>query len=207
MDITINPRLFYIMVFIPFFLISLAVHEFSHAYFAYRFGDNTAKNEGRLTLNPLKHLDLFGSIIIPAISLLSGFAVIGWAKPVPVNHHNFKNPVRDDIIVSTAGPISNLMLAVLFSILLNYLPSESRLINYLYMPFIFNIFLFYFNLLPIPPLDGSHVLNHLLPPHLKPIFISISRYSLIILMLLIYSPLWKYFLSLIEWTSNLLFAP
>lgn len=204
MDITINPRLYYIAVFIPFFLISLGIHEFSHAYFAHKLGDNTAKNDGRLTLNPLKHLDLFGSIIIPAISLFSGFAVIGWAKPVPVNPNNFKNKVRDDIIVSVAGPLSNLIFAIILSVVLNGLPTESGISNYLYMPFFFNIFLFYFNLLPIPPLDGSHVMNNLLPYNYKQYYLSVSRYSLIILMLFIYSPLWKYFLVVVEATARVL---
>ena len=157
-----------------------------------------------MTLNPFKHLDLFGSIIIPAISLFSGFAVIGWAKPVPVNPNNFRDPVRDDIMVSFAGPISNLAFALLLSVALNTVPPGSGLSNYLYMPFFFNLFLFYFNLLPIPPLDGSHVLNNLLPERYKHFYFSIARYSLIILMLFIYSPLWKYFLAVVEFTARVL---
>jgi Zn-dependent protease len=205
MDITVNPRLFYIAAFIPFFLLSLGIHEFAHAFSAYKLGDDTAKQHGRLTLNPIKHLDLFGSIIIPAISLISGYAVIGWAKPVPVNPNNFKNPRRDDIIVSAMGPISNLIFAfVIFVFAKNFGGLKSDLFNYLYMPFFFNVFLFYFNLLPIPPLDGSHVLNNLLPAELSHYYRSAAKWSLVILMIFIYSPLWKYFISIVDVTARMI---
>ncbi|RMD48118.1 MAG: site-2 protease family protein [Ignavibacteria bacterium] len=204
MDITVDPKLFRIIFFIPFLLISLAVHEFAHAYFAHKFGDNTAKDAGRLTLNPIKHLDLFGSIILPAISLVSGFAVIGWAKPVPVNRNNFGNPRRDDIIVSIAGPISNFVLANLILIVMVVLPGDSKIIDYLWLPMFFNVLLFYFNLLPIPPLDGSHILTGFLSNQAKQYYYNLAKYSIIILLLLIYSPLWRYFIELVQGTVNLL---
>ena len=95
------------------FYISIAVHEFAHALLANRLGDNTAKNQGRLTLNPFKHADLIGTVIMPLASFASGFALIGWAKPVPIDRRNFKNPFKDDAVVSFAGPLSNFVLAVI----------------------------------------------------------------------------------------------
>ena len=99
-NLQINERLILFLEFIPVFLISLALHEFSHAYVAYKKGDSTAKALGRMTLNPIKHLDLIGSIIIPFVSFFAGSMFIGWAKPVPVNRSNFSRPNRDDIAVS-----------------------------------------------------------------------------------------------------------
>lgn len=199
MDITVNPKLFRLLIFVPFFLLSLGIHEFAHAYTANKFGDDTAKNMGRLTLNPLKHLDLFGSIIIPLISMLSGFAIIGWAKPVPVNPNKFRNPQSNDIVVSIMGPISNLLFAVVLLFAMVIVPPSLK--EYLLLPVYFNVFLFYFNLIPLPPLDGSHIVNGLFPNSLYTrYFAQIARWSLLILMLFIYSPLWKYFMWLVNAT-------
>ena len=116
-NIQVSERLISFLLFIPIFLLSLTVHELAHAFTAYKKGDNTAKNAGRLTLNPIKHLDIVGSVIMPFASFASGFLLIGWAKPVPVNRNNFKNPLKDDAIVSFAGPLSNFVLAVVFALL------------------------------------------------------------------------------------------
>lgn len=141
----------------PAAVIGLTVHEFSHAYAAYKLGDNTAKAEGRLTLNPLKHIDWLGFFLI----IIAGF---GWAKPVSFNPNNLKNKHRDEIIISVAGPISNFLLAILFFVIARVLYSTSyfqtsslEIINLIMTWGIINFSLFVFNLIPIPPLDGSHI--------------------------------------------------
>lgn len=208
--ISINDELLRFLLFLPFFFISLAVHEFSHAFFAARFGDFTAKNQGRLTLNPIKHIDVIGSLVMPLLSFTTGF-FIGWAKPVPVNRNNFRNPLKDDITVSAAGPISNFFLSMLFFALFvaavklfpaadsrgfNLITDVLRLSSY------FNVFLFLFNLLPIPPLDGSHILYDLFPNKITAAIVSSGLYGFLFLMLFIYSPLWGYFVKLV----NFIFA-
>jgi len=142
----------------PAAVIGLTVHEFSHAYAAYKLGDNTAKVDGRLTLNPLKHIDWLGFFLI----VIAGF---GWAKPVTFNPDNLKNKHRDEILISIAGPISNFILAVLFLVIarglysLDYFNNATGLeiINLIMTWGVINFGLFVFNLIPIPPLDGSHI--------------------------------------------------
>lgn len=158
---------FLLSIFVNFLPIILAIvlHEMAHGYAAYWCGDNTAKQYGRLSLNPLRHVDLFGSLLFPLILLLSktGF-VFGWAKPVPVNFDNLRHPKRDLFIVASAGIVTNLLLAFLAAMLLHlaaYIPS--RLVQGIVTLFlmnlvIFNIVLAVFNALPIPPLDGSKIL-------------------------------------------------
>jgi Zn-dependent protease len=142
----------------PAAVIGLTVHEFSHGYMAYRLGDNTAKNDGRLTLNPLKHIDWLGFFLI----VVAGF---GWVKPVMFNPDNLKNKHRDEILISLAGPISNFILAVLFLVIarllyfVDYFSSNImgiQIVNLILIWGVVNFGLFVFNLIPIPPLDGSH---------------------------------------------------
>lgn len=148
-------------------LISLTLHEWAHAWTAYRLGDNTAYHEGRVTLNPIVHLDVMGSLCF----LVSGG--IGWAKPVPVNPSNFSNPRRDDILVTAAGPFSNFVLGVICTVIFTVLSSKGLLssqtpllklgsstLTYL---IIANFMLMFFNLIPLFPLDGSHIVKNLLP--------------------------------------------
>ena len=144
---------------IPAVIIGLTIHELSHAYTAYKLGDMTAKNDGRLTFNPLKHIDPLGFILI----VIAGF---GWAKPVGFNPDNLKNKHRDEILISLAGPFSNFLLAILFLIVARALfflpyfhgtPTGLVVVNLLVLWAVINFGLFVFNLLPIPPLDGSHV--------------------------------------------------
>lgn len=202
-DIQVNERLIRFLIFLPLFFLSLAIHEFAHAWSAYKFGDNTAKNEGRLTLNPLKHIDLFGSVLMPIMAFASDFALIGWAKPVPVNPRNFRNPHRDDIVVSAAGPISNFVLSFIFFaffILLQLLEvNNPRVFNILWMGVYFNVFLGLFNLLPIPPLDGSHIVFNLFPNRLTASFMRLGIYGTIVLMVFIYSPLWALFIKFVNY--------
>lgn len=208
-NIQLSEKLISFLLFIPVFLLSLTIHELAHAFIAYRKGDNTAKNAGRLTFNPIKHLDLVGSVIMPFLSFSSGLLLIGWAKPVPVNRNNFKNPLKDDALVSFAGPLSNLVLAVLFAIMLslfyNFQLSDSEfVINLIWYGVFFNVFLFAFNLLPIPPLDGSHILFDVFPNRLTAGYLGIGFYGTVILILFIYSPLWNYFFGLINYLIGFL---
>ena len=212
--IQVSERLIHFVYFLPLFLISLAVHEFSHAFFASSFGDNTAKNIGRLTLNPFKHLDLVGSIILPLVSFATGSFLIGWAKPVPINRNNFKNKLRDEAIVSFAGPMANLIFAViLFIILFSFAglhqgssDNMQRILYVLNMGGYFNIFLFAFNLLPIPPLDGSHILYDIFPNKFMAKYLNAGTYGLLILLVFIFSPLWGYFVKIINFIYGILIS-
>lgn len=146
--------LFYLFVAL---LVCIPVHESAHALTAYLLGDPTAKNEGRITLNPLKHLDLLGTIMI-------FIAHFGWGKPTPFNVHNLKHPRRDSALIALAGPLSNLLTAFLVAILIKYLPTLPVIIaESLRSIFILSIVLFLFNLLPIAPLDGSKFVGLVIP--------------------------------------------
>lgn len=138
-------------IYIAALIMALTIHEFSHAYMAQVLGDDTAKLMGRLTLNPLAHLDLWGSILM----LLAGF---GWGKPVMVNPRKFQNPKFDNLTVSLAGPISNFLLAALVGLIIRFIPMPDILVMGLSILVFFNLTLMIFNLLPIPPLDGSKIL-------------------------------------------------
>lgn len=178
----------FILLAAPPILFALTVHEFAHAYFAYRFGDPTAKEMGRLTLNPLPHLDPIGTLLL-------FIAFIGWAKPVPVNPHNLKNPRRDMLWISFAGPFSNFLLAVVFGTLFRILEhqnffSEGTLLTttvrmLLTYSVSINLVLAFFNLLPIYPLDGSKILAGLLPEGLAELFRKVAVYGPFVLIGLI----------------------
>lgn len=207
-DIQVNPKLISFLTFIPMFIISITIHEFAHAFFAHKLGDDTAKNEGRYSLNPLKHIDLVGTIILPIASFVSGFALIGWAKPVPINSNNFQNRLRDDALVSFAGPFSNFLLAILFFLLFaftyNFSNGQSKtILSLLWYGVFFNVFLGLFNLIPIPPLDGSHILFDLFPNKYTAMLFRFGLYGSFILLLFIYSPLWKYFMQLVQWVLHI----
>lgn len=207
----INPKLISFLSFLPIFFLSLTLHEFAHAWSAFKLGDNTAKDEGRLTLNPIRHLDLVGSIIMPLMAFASGYAMIGWARPVPVDRRNFKNEMRDDAVVSFAGPLANLILAlVVFAcfVLLYHFEgffgsSRAMVLNMLWQSFYFNLFLFFFNLLPIPPLDGSHIVYDLFPNAITARLVNLGMYGALLLFLFIYSPLWGLFSKMLNFVVEL----
>ena len=173
----IEVTLFQIVILI----FSVVVHEVSHGMIAYKLGDQTAKLQGRLTLNPLKHLDPIGSFIVPLVLiLLPGDFVFGWAKPVPINSYNFRNPRLGNLLVSLAGPLSNFIFAWLLAILTRYLADGTILILLEYTIWI-NLALAVFNLLPIPPLDGSHILEYFLAPYQLEWMYRLQQYGFIIL--------------------------
>jgi Zn-dependent protease len=204
--ITISEKLVGFVTFLPVFFLSLTIHEFAHAWSAYKLGDSTARDEGRLTLNPIKHLDLIGSVIMPLAAFASGYALIGWAKPVPVNRGNLRNEMRDDAIVSFAGPFSNFILSMLFfAFFIILFKNETALGSFhdsaayiAWQGFYFNMFLFIFNLLPIPPLDGVHILYDIYPNQFTARIVNFGIYGGIILMVFIYSPLWGIFSKLLS---------
>ena len=186
------------LIILPVLLFSVVIHECAHAIAAERAGDPTARMLGRITLNPVPHIDPIGSILVPVLLIVTNSTFfIAWAKPVPVNPYNFRNPRRDDIIVSFAGPLSNLILAVAFALLLLavivlvpaaremsfWQSSYFKLFNYAIW---INLILAFFNLIPIPPLDGSHILRNVLPPEAARKYDRIQPYGFIILLAAIY---------------------
>lgn len=143
---------------------SITFHEFMHAWSANYLGDPTAKLAGRVSLNPLAHVDIFGTVLVPLLLILVGGPVFGWAKPVPINPNNFKNYRKGEVLTSIAGPMANLILLLVFSLIYRLLPNKESLFGILVLNFVvINTILMVFNLIPIPPLDGSKILYGFLP--------------------------------------------
>jgi len=144
-------------------VIMLTFHEFGHAWMASKCGDDTARDEGRVSLNPLVHIDPIGTVLMPLLMIFLphgvGMFLLGWAKPVPVNPNNLRNPKVDDILITMAGPWMNLMLAVVFIAAVRLVGSLPDLRMFCYMAAILNLALFFFNLIPVPPLDGSRIMR------------------------------------------------
>jgi Zn-dependent protease len=186
---------------VPILLFSVVVHEYAHGYVANRWGDPTAASLGRLTLNPIPHIDPVGSVLVPALLLLSGGFLFGWARPVPVNPDNYRNRKWGDVTVSLAGPASNVLLAFLFTalwIVVRRFVGSDPLMDEIFPTAVYlNLILAAFNLLPIPPLDGSHVLYNFLPQPLAYNYMSLSRYGFLILMLMLVLPPLRAVLALI----------
>ena len=177
----------FILVYLPIILLSLTFHEIAHGFAAYKLGDLTAKNDGRLSLNPIRHIDPIGLIVLLV-------ARIGWAKPVMINPNNLENPKKDMAIISLAGPLTNLLLSVLFFIpwfILNSMESPPNMPAYFYALIeagvYLNVVLAVFNLLPIPPLDGSKIIGSLLPDHLYYKIVHNSRIGMLVLIILVFT--------------------
>ena len=182
-----------ILYFAISLIISVIIHEIAHGWVAHKLGDPTARLSGRLSLNPLKHIDPFGSIILPLFLLLSGSGfVFGWAKPVIINIENIPNSTKQ-MLVALAGPTSNFLLAIIFTLIISVLENDFLVSpnNFVIMLFnmlvTINIALGVFNLIPIPPLDGSRILSWILPEKLKYIYNYIENYGIFIMILILFT--------------------
>lgn len=203
-----------IILSILILIFSIIVHEYGHAWMANKLGDSTAKDMGRLTLNPIPHIDLFGSIILPLFFVLSGTGfILAWAKPVPYNPFNIRDKKYGDLKVAISGPASNIILAIFFGLLARFLPMavslkknifsaylmgdfnfvssaiSANFVNTIFlMAIIFcflNLLLAFFNLIPVPPLDGSKILANFLPDNLKFKFFSVEKYGMFLILFLL----------------------
>jgi len=191
---------------IAILIMSVVIHEVSHGYAAESLGDPTARLAGRLTLNPIKHLDLMGSFIVPILTYTFGGFVIGWAKPVPYNPYNLKHKFGD-AIVAVAGPLSNLLLAVVFGLILrfnessHFIPESS--ITLVATIVLINLILMIFNLVPIPPLDGSKILASVLPYKYRGFMQALERYSFFVIIFFIFF-LWQFIFPVIGFMFRVL---
>ena len=181
-------------------IMSVVIHEVSHGYAALFLGDKTAEYEGRLTLNPLKHIDMWGSVIFPAVSLLLGGFVFGWAKPVPYNPHNLRNQKWGEALVAGAGPLSNIVLAIIFGLGIRFIAplGSGPFAEILATIVLVNLTLAFFNLIPIPPLDGSKILWSVLPARFMHIRESLEQFGFFAV-LLFALVLWKFITPVIFW--------
>ena len=187
-------------------LFSVVAHEVSHGYMAQHLGDPTARLAGRLTLNPVSHIDPVGSILVPIVTaLLPGSFIFGWAKPVPYNPYNLRDQRWGDAKVALAGPLTNIGIAVIFAILLrlggDFFAGPMAALMHLII--FINIILAFFNLVPIPPLDGSKVLLNALPLRYRYVFDYLERYALVFILFFAFF-LWRFFLPLVEFIYRLL---
>jgi Zn-dependent protease len=217
------------LLLIIILIYSAVLHEYAHGWMARRLGDDTAEREGRLTLNPIPHLDMIGSIILPAILILtkSNF-FIAWAKPVPYNPYNLRDRVYGELKVAAAGPITNFIIAIILGLIVRLVPLTSGTKTQLAISFLsgnndafsslvsgslvasivaiammgcmINLMLGIFNLVPIPPLDGSKILSAFLPQRGKEFFYKIEQYGFILLMILLYLGIFGFVFSATLWT-------
>ena len=189
-------------------LFSVVIHELAHGSVALSLGDSTAKYAGRLTLNPLSHLDIFGSVILPVFTYLTGGFIIGWAKPVPFNPYNLKNQKWGPAIVGAAGPLTNLLIVVIFGTLIR-LSSTFSLLPVAFFQLaslivFINLILAVLNLIPIPPLDGSRLLSAFLPFRWQKIQYTLERYSFIFVIIFIFFVWPHIFLPIVSFLFKLI---
>lgn len=176
-------------IFLIIVLIMSAVfHEYMHGFAAFKLGDPTAKNAGRLTFNPIKHLDLFGSIIVPLILVISGASFLfAWAKPVPYNPYNLSDRKYGDAKVAVAGPLANLAIALIFALIWRFMPFVSIAFSgFISMIIYINLILMIFNLIPIPPLDGSKILSAFLSPEARYKYLALEKYGLLFVLFFVF---------------------
>ena len=186
-------------------LFAVSVHESAHGWVAWRCGDPTAHDLGRISLNPVRHVDPLGSVVVPGLLALTGAPVFGWAKPVPVSLARTRHPRRANLLISAAGPLSNLLLALLFGLvfvvgrpLLASLSGTAffePVVLFLLFSVLINVVLAVFNLLPVPPLDGFGVLESLIPARWLPVTAALRRWGMLLLVLLIFSGALRFLLS------------
>ncbi|MGN0918482.1 MAG: site-2 protease family protein [Oxalobacter sp.] len=197
-------------------LTAITLHEAAHGYTAYRLGDATAYLQGRVSLNPIRHIDLLGTVVIPLILLATGSSFIfGYAKPVPVSFSQLRHVRRDTVLVALAGPFSNLVMAFIWSLLkltvLLSIPGNVFLLKMVNAGIAVNLVLFAFNLFPLPPMDGGRIMLSLLPPQMAYQFAKIERYGFFILMGLIYLGVTSYWMRPVmmvgRWVINLFIYP
>lgn len=187
-------------------VLSVVVHEVAHGYTAYLFGDLTAKYQGRLTFNPIKHIDPIGSIILPAImALLPGGIILGWAKPVPINPYNFKRRKLGEFATAFAGPLSNILIAAVFIVLIRFADTLGMSAGFVQLSFVIvliNSVLAFFNLIPIPPLDGYRIVSILLPVTVVEKFeLFAQRFGIFLVLffvLFLWNPIFLTLLTLLE---------
>ncbi|NGM17341.1 site-2 protease family protein [Eggerthellaceae bacterium zg-893] len=191
-----NTDIPYLVCSILSFIPAIIFHEVAHGYAAFRLGDPTAKNAGRLSLNPVKHVDPFGTVIMPLLLMAMNMPVFGYAKPVPYNPRYFKDPRKGDLVVGLAGPCANLVMAVLgaivYTVVVSAVPAAAIYANDVFYYFvvmflpmfsIINLYLMFFNLLPIPPLDGSSIFAFFLPVKYLPQYYKVQQYAFPIFMI------------------------
>jgi len=189
-------------------MFSVVAHEVAHGYAAYVQGDNTARFQGRLTLNPLKHLEWFGSFILPTLSYLLGGFIIGWAKPVPFNPYNLRNQRWGEAIVAFAGPLTNICIALFFGLLIRFVVSGVFALSPAFIQIagsivFINLTLACFNLVPIPPLDGSKILFSILPNSLMGLRANLEAYGTTLLIFFVFF-LWKFMLPVVYFLFTLI---
>jgi Zn-dependent protease len=194
---------------LPIFIIvvlifSAIVHEYMHGWMANELGDPTAKNAGRLTLNPLAHLDLWGSVILPVFLYLTTGFIFGYAKPVPINPNYLRHPKYDMVKVALAGPLSNLVLAIFFGLFIRFFPISNDLFAQLLSAIVeINLILFTFNILPIPQLDGSRVIFPFLPRPVQEFYVRTERYGTLIALIFVFAA-FPFILAIVDFLMKII---
>ncbi|MBR1980161.1 site-2 protease family protein [Candidatus Proelusimicrobium excrementi] len=177
------------ILFLPILIFSVIAHEFAHGYAAFRCGDDTAYLLGRLNFNPLKHIDLIGTVIVPLVLFMLNAPLFGWAKPVPVNYYRLRGGRKDIAYVSFAGPLTNILLmlaaVLIFKFTITFAPGSLIALKLLFYTIMINLVLAVVNLVPVPPLDGSKILAYFLPQQAAAKYLSLERYGFLILMVLV----------------------